>query len=429
MTQEEITVALQEANDLKHSGDYARALQILEEIFQVPGNQNNQTLVYNLMFVLQKTGDIQRALEMGLHACDLPDAWDGIRQSTAWCIYHRIFRDIPSLEAESAVEWLERLRAIFPQRAGLHPLPLALFTWLAKHPEAQPQLIVHLCGLLDPALLDATPVPPRDGSPGYPSQREKYTSILSKALFAVERYRDCLDLCCGALNAGLPLTGNNWIWLRRRIALCKSKLGEHAQALAEMRELLIKKKDWFLYHEAAEIAWRLNDLPAALELAARATLAFGEIENKIHLWELLQQILARNKQYDHALSLLRLIASIRRFKGWNISAKLRQELASYNIDPDQLPHFKAIYASLKPILENFLQSGGERLNGRIFRILPDNKAGFISGARGSYYFRMSELRFPREKAVPGLAVSFVTEKSFDRKKQRDSVIAVGITLG
>ncbi len=59
----------------------------------------------------------------------------------------------------------------------------------------------------------------------------------------------------------------------------------------------------FLFYEAAQIAFNLKNIDEAVDFAIRAALAPGEIENKIHLWELLKSILFQLKLFDKAIEM------------------------------------------------------------------------------------------------------------------------------
>lgn len=421
--------ALNKASDFRRAGEHETAVRILEPLYQNPEVHERMDLISGLLYSLQKLGRYQEAIDIAMEACRKEEVWDSIKQNLAWSIYFRFFKQSASkLSAEDAVEWLERMQQTFPQKAGLHPLPLSVFAWISVHPEAQPALQIQLCGLIDPALLDRSPVPPQGDRPALPSQYERYTGIMSKALFSCQRYQECKVLCESVLNGDIVLNGNNAVWLRRRIALCVDAMGDHAKALEQMQEVLKQKRDWFVYHETARIARATGDFTGALSLCVQGALAWGETENKIHLWELLRELLSQSKQFDRAIEILNLIASIRKHKGWSIGPELFRELKAHNVDPESLPHFKELYQKAKSWLADLQLSDAPSYSGKITKLLPDGKAGFIAGDTESYYFRLAECRFPSSGAIPGLRVKFNLEKSFDRKKQRESQMAVNIRM-
>lgn len=76
------------------------------------------------------------------------------------------------------------------------------------------------------------------------------------------------------------------------MALCLGKQGDYLSALKEYEQILPRKRDWFILYEAALAAYRLGQTDRSLELALQAANAYGDADNKIHLWELLQNLMA-----------------------------------------------------------------------------------------------------------------------------------------
>mgnify|MGYP001170057836 FL=1 len=426
MNNTEFLNELEQARQLAQKGELDTALKIFDQLYATDNNEQNLSLVYYMQNVLKQAGDYDKAIEIGLSAFKLPEVWDSIRHNTAWCIYFQYFKDKCELPVEDAIEWLEKIKELFPSAPGLHPLPLSVFSYINKHPELPPALIIQLCLLLDPQKLETEPVPNKNGKFPFPSQREKYITILTKAYFATENYNECLDLCQETLNSSLPLTPNEPIWLKRRIALCHSHLGEEEKALQEMKEILQTKKDWFLYYEAATISFTLKNIEEAVDFAIRAALGPGDIENKIHLWELLKSILLELKLFDKAVEMLQFIVSIRKFKQWSIPQSLNKELNSYHISLDNLPHYKELFSRFRKWLPELLSKNAQELSGNIKFLLPHKKAGFISSGKETYYFRTADCQIPVDDIQPGLKVKFIVQPGFDAKKQKETLVATNI---
>ncbi len=426
MNNTEFLNELEQAKQLARSGELDIALQIFEKLYAADNNEQNLSLIYYMQNSLKQAANYSKAIGIGLVACELPEVWDSIRHNTAWCIYFQYFKEKCELPVEEAIEWLEKIKELFPPAPGLHPLPLSVFSYINKHPELSPALIIQLCSLLDPQKLEMEPVPAKDGKYSLPSQREKYIDLLSKAYIAAGNYNDCLELCQQTLNEPITLTPAKHIWLKRRIAICHSHLGEEEKALNEMKEILLSKKDWFLFYEAAQIAFNLKNIDEAVDFAIRAALAPGEIENKIHLWELLKSILFQLKLFDKAIEMLQLIASIRKFKQWSIPQSLNKELNSYHISLDNLQHYKELFSQIRKWLPELLTNDAEELSGTINLLLPHKKAGFISCGKESYYFRTADCQIPVDELQHGLKVKFILQPGFDPKKQKETIVAVNI---
>lgn len=426
MLAEEYPKVINQAYTLKQNGNWQGALELYESAYADESKQSDQNLVLSLLSCLKKLERYDRAIEIGLTACEREGHWEAVANLTAWCVYYRYFRQETHLPAEQAVEWLETIKSISPLKQGLHPLPLSVFSFLAKSPDLLPALVVQICGLLDPDLLETTPQPSNKPGVLYPSHREKYASLLSKALFNLGDYASCLDLCRKTLSLNLKLSTNADVWFKRRSALCLAKLGDYRTALDLYEEILKRKRDWFILYEAALAAYRLELYDRSLALALQAANAYGEPDTKIHLWELLQNLMARNKKFDRSIEMLRLCAAIRKQRQWSLDRNLLLDLQAHNIDPDKLPPYKEILANCRSWLAPRQSEGQKELSGIVTKLLPHGKAGFLKSGADSYYFLVPQCQFPAEDVQPGLKVRFRTQPSFDQKKQQATLMAVRI---
>ncbi|HOR30276.1 MAG TPA: hypothetical protein PLW71_02645, partial [Candidatus Syntrophosphaera thermopropionivorans] len=158
MNNTEFLNELEQAKQLARSGELDIALQIFEKLYAADNNEQNLSLIYYMQNSLKQAANYSKAIEIGLVACELPEVWDSIRHNTAWCIYFQYFKEKCELPVEEAIEWLEKIKELFPPAPGLHPLPLSVFSYINKHPELSPALIIQLCSLLDPQKLEMEPV-------------------------------------------------------------------------------------------------------------------------------------------------------------------------------------------------------------------------------------------------------------------------------
>lgn len=65
-------------------------------------------------------------------------------------------------------------------------------------------------------------------------------------------------------------------------------------------------------------------------------------------------------------------------------------------------------------------------SGVISNILQNNKSGFIKNEKGSYFFRISEIKDKSRQDLQGKKVYFYLETDFDRKKNMETEVAVNI---
>ncbi|MCD8479780.1 MAG: tetratricopeptide repeat protein [Candidatus Cloacimonetes bacterium] len=205
------------------------------------------------------------------------------------------------------------------------------------------------------------------------------------------------------------------VWFERRYAMCLAKLGRMQEAFELYQKLAAQKGEWYIYFETGLAAFRLQEYQSAEAYAMKAMFAPGKIEAKIHLWELLRDLMSHNKQYELAIELLSLIAAIRQQMHWSISSELMKELASYNLVLDQLRPYKDILHTIKQKLKASLPDSPKN-TGTISKMLPNNVAGFIACEDHSYYFRAMDCK--GFQPTVNQKVSFDLIDSFDAKKQQ-----------
>ena len=443
--------AVNNAWNLIKQGNYRDALAVLEAYS--PNDLSSHYFLASLLLeCYNKLEMYNKASNCGENLCTQKNCSPSIKQNYAWSLYFAYFKKNEVLPLEEAIPLIERIASLTDCTKKVNPLVLTIFSYLTKNKQLSPEIIIQLLDMLKFDLLDDKAVNGKNKYQTFPSQKEKYICYYTKALFLEKNYSRCIACCKRALelstnydnfkNKGNPsedaslclpdvknalfISPANLIWIKRYLALSLFYLGEYEQAYLLMQEIIKQKKDWFLYYELSQITQKLNKIEDALRYAAIAAYSLGDIEMKIHLWEYLYQLLLQTKNFPQAVKILSLSAAVRAQKGWKISPSLKQEIDKHNLQPENLPSYKNIFTELKPWFIEMSYSGSEVLTGYISNILASNKAGFITTGKKYYYFKTSSCLFEPEYIVPNTKVSFNTEKSFDPKKQKDSIIAVNI---
>ncbi len=261
------------------------------------------------------------------------------------------------------------------------------------------------------------------------SYKEKWYLFRTEALFKLEQYKTCLDLCEEAL---IEIPGQhflNAIWFKRRKALCKWHLQYREEALSELKDVLNQKKEWFIQHEIAGFYFEQGQIGDALSYALDSALNYGETEFKWELFYLLGLILKSKGHMDIAGKHILLSAKVREEKGWKMPEKLSAMIEEFKIDLSSAPSSKELLTELKKHWTSLKFSDKPKFTGVIKKILPNGKAGFIQSDKGkSYYFRVKSYKGHRDDLDEGVPVSFYLEKSFDHKKGKESEEAVRIEL-
>ncbi|HOH98260.1 MAG TPA: hypothetical protein PL188_08165 [Candidatus Cloacimonadota bacterium] len=413
--------SITQALSLKNEGNYSEAASLLESIFTQDDMTVDPYTISSLVYCYSKTDQhnkiiaFQETLEKN-GVCN-----EQVKIAAAWAIYHLHFKNLKLMPAETALELIERIKQLFPQIQSLHPLPLAVMKYISSINDTSSAFKLNLLNLVNPELLDPNPKHFAGKAQPFSSDKELFLNHYSKALFCESDFQRCADVCQQALSLNLTQK----IWFERRYAMCLAKTGRMEEAFALYQKIAAQKGEWYIYYETALAAFRLQDLSKAELYAHQALAAPGKIETKIHLWELLRDIMLHNNSFEPATELLTLIAAIKHQMHWTISSELQKELESYNISLERLPSFKDIHRSIRSKLSDQTESKSSN-PGTISKLLPGAVAGFITSGSFSYYFRSSDCH--GFTPVLNAQVSFDLVDSFDIKKQQKTQRAVRIRL-
>ena len=110
-------------------------------------------------------------------------------------------------------------------------------------------------------------------------------------------------------------------------------------------------------------------------------------------------------------------------------AALPDDIEELLIDEDSLDAAQ-LEREIKDYWSNFKFKNQELQYGTITKVFEHGKSGFITSINDeSLYFKSFEFKDSKEFMKVGQYVSFYTQKSFDKSKNRESVNAVNIKKG
>ena len=257
------------------------------------------------------------------------------------------------------------------------------------------------------------------------SNKEKYYNWLSKSYQEVEDYDECLIVSKKALEELTSFTNNGDIWFKWRIARSLRELGEYDEAIEYLKDVYKTKKDWFVQWEIAENYFFKGEPDKSLEYAVSAALSRGDSDKKIKLYSLLEDLL-EDDEPEIALKHSYLIYSIRLHNEWNIDEELEEEILNAGLDTENMEYWK-IENELKGYWKDLKFKTQQPNYGKIKRIMPHGKSGFIKRDDGEdFFFNGFEFKGDPNKYREGIKVSFYLEEGYDKKKNEVKMNAVNI---
>lgn len=270
---------------------------------------------------------------------------------------------------------------------------------------------------INPELLDQKRFETEDRV--YRSKKEKYYDYATKAYFEVEDYEKCIETSKEALESLDVFTNNSDVWYNWRIAKSYRELLDNSEALRYLEEVAKVKKDWFVQKEIAENYYVLGEDEKAQDYICEAVLTNDPLTIKVNLYHLAYKIL-KEINPELALKHAELFCAIK----LENDSKVPDDIEELLIDEETLDK-NALESEIRQYWTMYKFKDQELQNGTVTRIFEHGRSGFItSDDDESVYFNISEYKGDDLKV--GDYVSFYTEKSFDKSKNRESTRAVNI---
>lgn len=251
------------------------------------------------------------------------------------------------------------------------------------------------------------------------SRKEEFYSFKTKALLALKRYEECIDCCHEALDSISQFHFGNEIWIEERFLTSIANLGNVEEAIIRAEKLILQKDSWFLLYELAKLYLLAGRKIDAELFLYRAAYSRDPLEMKVKLLETIGDFLTENGDEIFAQKHYILIKKIREKNDWKIASSLQDKIRSdENVNEKELKRewLNRIYNLLK-VKEGFVS-----------RFNSSGKNGFIKYDGGSVFFSVKNFLGRSDKLRENDKVKFVLTKSFDHKKQEESVEANYITL-
>lgn len=259
----------------------------------------------------------------------------------------------------------------------------------------------------------------------YISQKEKWYALKSKACMKLELYDECVSVSEEALTELKEFNKNNDIWFKRRIALSKSKLGNYKEALDILGRVTARKKDWFIFSDIGDVYKAMGNEEKALEHYFKAFTKPGKDEFKVNLFSDMSDLLYGIGEKEDADLLNAYAVKLKISEEWKLKDFQKQYYDEHKEEIDDISLAK-LKKEIKLLEEKYAWKGKEKFFGKITKILPNGKAGFINTEKDSYYFKRNSFVGNANKLKEGVKVSFYVEIGYDKKKEQESLVAVNI---
>ena len=251
------------------------------------------------------------------------------------------------------------------------------------------------------------------------SHRELYYDWSSRAYYQSMEYEKCIEVSETALNTLKRFLDEGDTWLRWRIAKSLTELGCLKEALNYYEKVIEVRHDWYMYRDIAEIYLRLKKPWISQDYLCPAILSDEPNKVKAGIYYTCYKVF-KSSNMPMAIKHAQLYYLLRSESSYPVA----YEIDELNFDETQLNR-RELEREIKDLWIRYKFKNQKMQHGTVKSFNEERKFGFIKAENDDeIFFHKSE--FEGENVYIGQLVSFYTEESFDKSKNRRSMKAVNV---
>ena len=383
----DIKTDLDNARNLKNSGKYDEALKIFDkhyhhhsELFSAKDKEEYAWTLYKRY--MQNSEDEDEIIKTANFITKLVNQKD--LTSGHACVYtSSVFKVLNHLKDEDDYYIMPR--------------------WLSK---------------INPDLLDEKPY--RRYGRINKSKKEFFYDLSSKAYLKCGYLTECIETSKKALNTFETFYDAGDIWHKLRIAKSFKELNKFNESLKYYLEVIEVKNDWYMYRDIAEIYYLINKPFKAMEYICPVILSNQGDNIKAGIYLLCYNIF-KGFNPEMALKHAQLFYLINLKKLYLVP----KEISDLNIDETALDK-ESLEGEINDLWTQYKFKDQKIKTGFVFKYFDYKNYGFIKTESETVFFHKEE--FKDTGIEIGQKVSFYTEESFDKSKNKRSLKAVNIHI-
>lgn len=418
----------QDPQELRKQGRFAEAIQIYEEQTRVNPSAFNFRWLINCH---RKAGNPEKAKELCAFALRKYPEEKFLKSEMAWIIYDlEIKTSKEGHDFKTLVEASKKAIDFDPQNNLLLKLVGQAVMKLGKQATNPSwKTIAEFALKIDPEALSTER---RESSTGklYMSEREEWYVNTVKALLESNDFEGVLQLASKGLKDFPRQTD-----LSRYIGQTQFRAGDLDEAERTYDLLLTYPRiQWYAISEAASIKAKKGKIDRACQLFYQALQTGNEDQFMIGTMEELAGVLIDQGKLLEAQLNLAFARKIREDLQWRIpptlsalEERVQQQARNEGVGLSEPPNLlKDLKRACSETWKKGETEGLDYQRGKVGDVFPERKFSFIKpeGNSESVFVLVKDL--PRDCQQWGADVEFVSEKSFDAKKNKESVRATKI---
>ncbi len=412
------------ADALRKAQKYEEALLQFEALWE---QQPSVYIGWRYVYCLRKTGQMEKAEQTARVALEKYPTDKFTKKELGWILYDRELK--PAREDGD----LGRLVHVANEIVKLNDEPFAvrlvvLAVMKIAKAKGRWEVVLDWANKIKAQDL-GTEVPEFDGKRGM-SERETWYVGKARALLELNRWDEARTFAQQGL-AEFP----DELFLARTAAFALAGSGDVQKGALEMRQLLNHRRaGWYVRADVAELECRSGNYPEAYRLMCEAISNSQDDEFKLGYFVTLAQIgLALNK-LEIAAEHVALAKAVRTQNNWSLSTELVEienaVQSALNSNGQTWPDLPTDVAQLSKLCHRRWREGAtegmELFKGALKGLDPAKPFAFIKRDDGGEDVFVIVRDIPRRCAQEGSRLEFALKKSFDKKKNRESVQATNI---
>jgi len=433
-----INLMKQDAENLRKHGQYDEALNLYCDLWLKSRQSCDKWDGYWYAYCLRKTKNLNQALKISREIYENNHEWDYIQNLYAWCIYDlEIKKDIDKIKCNEEQFLRASIDILNITNNQFSPFKFTfqkVLQFLKSKSQFPSNTIIQWTDKIDRHGLSTEWITSETekGISIVKSDKERWYSLRTKALLKVERYQECIELCKEALSDFSNFPSRNSevdFWYKYRLVESRSKgnLDPKEKIIDELKHLLNFKNKWYIQRDISQLYFELGQLDDAMQYAIDSALNGDNIEDKWRLFYLMGLILKSQLKLNEAKKHISLAIKLAEKHNGKIPAELIPEILELNMDTPSANTDNELYIELEKYWNTVKQANMPKYIGIVKTILPNGNDGFITRDDGKdIYFMLKSFIDSKNKIQKGLGVSFNLVKSFDKKKNKESVEAINI---
>lgn len=217
------------------------------------------------------------------------------------------------------------------------------------------------------------------------------------------------------------------IWFKREKASLLSEMEQYDESMNLYEELIARRKEWFIYHEAAKLAIKMGRNEDALKFFSKAFI-LGDKQISLYTWHLFidtAKFLDTTGKNEESRWHLDYVFHTAINDEGNKPQEMLKFFRSSAYRPAPIPNLPALRTKMLDFHSKF-QFDSEQFEGVISKMNEGGKSGFVTSENKKYFF--SSRDFKGKSPTEGMIVSFYTETKLNRKTNKEELYAVGLVV-